>query len=443
LPIAVRRRSTASIRIVVLSGFVAVGTAFIACLDEPDCGDEQSPPQGWFEDTRRPRICPSDTVILTPDLVQIGPAFGTSDGGAGGNTTDAEVVAMDGDGGTTSSSGVFTVLVRRANGEPHEKAHVDVRLCSGGGAVQLVPTNRADLPRDCKVRSSGFLECTLDTSGAASFEARAVKQSGVERICVYTGQAGPNDRASATATVEIGPRMAPLDGVDFDVDSNAALVSAPTSMACNGAPAGGCVSWTARSVRLHSKKTDIVPPRDGGGVGFVDGGYAAPDGPATANLTVIPGAGSTSWLSKANDCQNRSASLPVHFDGTSFNSESVYLCTDGAGGSARLVATFTPRLTSWPSSAATEVSLFGVPALLETASVSPTRYRFTARDCRNTAIAGTKLTFGGGAVVDTGPTGTVEADVAPADAGTILVQAAHPNIPNSGSTCGLAIGGGQ
>lgn len=433
-----------------LVGTLLIGASVVvACREDGGCGDEQDPPVGVFDDTPRPRLCPSDTLTLTPSAAQLAarPQSGV-DAGVVGNSTDAGgsgAEAPDAGGGAVvsqESTIQLGILGRRDTGQPHETAHIDVTLCasSSGHALTLSPTSDSSLPGGCKRVSDVFLECTLDANGAASFRATAVPgAAGTERICAKSGS------REAFASVQVGV-MTTIDGVQFLVDDRALLVDAPTPMACTSpAPENvTCANVTSRPLTLASTR-ELATPGDGGAL-FVDGGLVAPSGPVDVTLAVVPKAGADAWLSTTSACRERRRSLPVRFDGKSPLSDTVFLCSDGAQGAASVLATF-PARGLRASTSSTDVPALGVPAILATAVAADAgaagpAYRFVARDCRGNPLPGMQLTLSTGGGGTTGPDGALEIATTPPDGGAVTAQAVNPHVIGAPSSCGVALAGG-
>ena len=398
--------------VLVLAALGSAATAAIvaASRDDDGCGVEQDPPPDFFEDTPRQRLCPSDSLTLTPSFAGLRTVpGGADDGGFDGSGSNG---SSDASGGAVSSSAstlTFSVRGTRDTGQPHEAAEVDVTLgpCGeldgsapvpGDRAVRLMGTSATMAGGKCRNLSDVFLECTLDSSGEATFGVAAVRD-GTDQICARSAT------LAQSATVRVGAAPVTLDAVAIDVQPPA-IVTGPTPMACGSpaAPNVPCANVVASDVTLCSAQ-----PVDGGEPS-IDACAKSPGGEVDVTLSLLTG--SDAWLAPDPSCRDRRRSMPVHFDGTSPVSGALSLCTNGAQGAATLIATFAATGGS-ERSTRKDVALPGVPARLDVSPVADggttgSRYMLVARDCRGSPIGDAGIVLSTGATRTTRADGTVE-----------------------------------
>lgn len=429
-----KRRRYAFIVAAVALFLAATAASVVGCREDDGCGDEQSPSPGIFDDTPRPSLCFSDTLIITPS----GASF---DAGSGGSDPAGDAAV---DAGLPVSSD-FSVVGRRQSGQPHEYAHVDVYACSGtSSSIVLKAAKPGGTPGGCRQASVSLLDCLLDSDGMAAFsvalanpDVDALRTS--ERLCARSGNKSTNILLSLggqTTLARVGILPAP----------DATLVTNPRlTCGANISSSADCSNVTSRGVTLIALTPPLSRP-DGSPVFVSDPDASVPVTPSAAvdvdvSIVSTVGGDTSVWMSDKPECPRSPSHVAAHFNNSSPYSSRIYVCSSGVPGRATIVAGV-GRGTLYPAPTA-EVDLFPVPALLTIdpvgSSSSATDYQFTVKDCRGGLIDGAQVTVGGKTAIAAG--GIASLSVPASDAGASVPQVGNPKLGGPAALCEIAIGG--
>lgn len=441
---------------------VWAAASWCACRDDDGCGDEQDPPLGVLDDTPRPSLCSSDTILLTPSELTF--TLGSVDGGSAGSPTSADAGQADGGaqqesdaastaasqpGGAASAAAgsdfEMAVEARRSTGQP--RSTVTVFVSSEDAIAKLSPRRElsSGTSGECERVSDARLRCILDANGTAAFRVSTSANVVDGTRGIIRAESGTR---YTTAIVHVGATREDFDALSLELGT-ARLTSIPGPIDCSGSPQTtlSCTTLVERDVTVEAVRND-----DASYAG--DAGAARALAPLRASLGVgisLTTSGLvTAWLA-TEECGKgaRSDALVVQVDPVTLRHPPLRVCSNGAVGTVSVVA----RADSLRGPVVAPLVVGDLPGVPATVSIVPSadsgssNYLASASDCMGGPLAGAVFTVGAtGRDYDGGANGRAIIEIPGPDAATTTAGISVRNSTLNGSTanCGAsAVGATQ